>query len=434
MAAKQNSFKFIDLFAGIGGFRIALERCGGVCIASSEIANDAISVYQNNWNDIEGHNLGDICNVDKLPDHDLLVGGVPCQSWSIAGKNKGVEDSRGKLWYEVIRLVGKSKPKAFLFENVKGLADPRHRGSLNFLLESFRSSGYNVDFKVLNSFDYGVPQNRERIFIVGIRNDLNQQYVWPKVTGQHKYLFDVLDIEKPESENCLQVSYQRDLFGNRINVGFNKLTPVGEDNKFFIFTDIRNGPTSIHSWDLLNCSARQKEICLVILKNRRKPKYGKADGNPMSFKDIAELVSDLSIDELNSLIDLKVLKKLEDKYEFVNRRISGGINGIYRVYLPNSTFFSTLTASGTKDMIATKCFTYEKNSQEDYREQFINQIMKTGSYRALRDIEYARIQGFPLTFKIHKSYQKNVKLFGNSVSVPVIEKLGESLLELGIFF
>ena len=114
----KSNFTFIDLFSGIGGFRIALEKIGGKCLGFSEIANTAIETYKLNWpKDGKNHDLGSITELNKLPKHDILVGGVPCQSWSIAGKNKGIEDKRGALWNDVIRLVSINKPKAFVFEN-----------------------------------------------------------------------------------------------------------------------------------------------------------------------------------------------------------------------------------------------------------------------------------------------------------------------------
>jgi DNA (cytosine-5)-methyltransferase 1 len=413
---------------------LPLEELGGVCIASSEIDNDALNIYRKNWSDGTNHNLGDICKIDELPDHDLIVGGVPCQSWSIAGKNKGTQDPRGRLWYEVIRLVGHNKPKAFIFENVKGLSDPRHRDSLNFLIDSFTQSNYKVYFKVLNSYDFGVPQNRDRIYIVGIRNDvINNDFCWPQHVLEHKHLYDILDIEKPDRKPRQPFHIQRDLFGNRISVGFNKLTPLGEKNPFFVLTDIRNGPTSVHSWEITQTTKRQKFICITMMKHRRKLMYGECDGNPMSFNDIRNLISDLEEEELEKLVAKNILKRYEDdgRYEFKNRRISGGINGLYRVYLPQSTFFSTLTASGTKDVIATKYI--EADSEDEYKQKFIDEILNVGNYRSLTSDELMIIQGFPRKFCKHTSDQKNIKLFGNSVSVPVIKAIGQSLIRVGCF-
>ena len=118
-------FTFIDLFAGIGGFRIALSNAGGVCLGFSEIAPDAIKAYCTNYNEPESNNFGDITKLKSLPEHDFMTAGVPCQSWSIAGKKLGFDDDRGQLWNDTLYLLNKVRPKAFIFENVKGLADPR---------------------------------------------------------------------------------------------------------------------------------------------------------------------------------------------------------------------------------------------------------------------------------------------------------------------
>ncbi|MFM6203330.1 MAG: DNA cytosine methyltransferase, partial [Dolichospermum sp.] len=173
-------FTFLDLFSGIGGFRIPLEELGGICLGYSEIDKEAIKVYQNNFirdTNADEPYLGDITNLNKLPfDIDVIVGGVPCQPWSIAGKLKGLDDPRGQLWIDVFRVVKANQPKAFIFENVKGLTEPRNRPSLEYILDNLTSSGYVVKYQVLNSYDFGLPQDRDRIFIVGIRNDLDN--IW----------------------------------------------------------------------------------------------------------------------------------------------------------------------------------------------------------------------------------------------------------------
>ena len=119
-----NKFSFIDLFAGIGGFKMALSRNGGRCLGFSEISNDAINIYCENHNTPQSQNLGDITKIKELPEHDILTAGVPCQSWSIAGKNLGFDDDRGQLWNDTIFLLQQSKPKVFIFENVKGAEFP----------------------------------------------------------------------------------------------------------------------------------------------------------------------------------------------------------------------------------------------------------------------------------------------------------------------
>ena len=130
-------FSFIDLFAGVGGFRIAFEKLGGKCVGFSEIDKNAVEVYQNNFNTQQEKFLGDITSANNLPKVDIVAGGVPCQAWSVAGSKKGFDDPRGKLWQDCIRLVKKSKPKSFIFENVKGLYDPRNKESLNLIIYEF---------------------------------------------------------------------------------------------------------------------------------------------------------------------------------------------------------------------------------------------------------------------------------------------------------
>ncbi len=429
-------FTFADLFAGIGGFRLGLESIGGNCIASSEINKNALDVYAQNWpDDPPCHNLGDICEIQTLPQHDLMVGGVPCQSWSIAGKNRGIDDPRGKLWNEVIRLLQVSQPTAFLFENVKGLIDPRHRDALQYLVDSFSEIGYDVYYRLLNAYDYGAPQNRNRIFIVGIKKGMQRvPFVWPEPVATTPRLYEVLD-----DIEVMAVStpppLQRNLFGERINVQRNRLTPAGSKNKFFILTDIRNGATSIHSWDLYdNISKREKKICLTLLKNRRKSQYGPKDGNPLSLQHLQQLIPDLVESELQTLVDKNILRYYpeQDKYEFFNRKLSGGIDGVYRVYLPSSTFFPTLMASGTLDFVAT--IDIQGETEEAYRTNFVEKVLNQKKYRALKPVEMARLQGFPSDFVLHENDAKNTQLFGNSVAIPVVRAVGLSIMQTGCFY
>ena len=116
-------FTFIDLFAGIGGFRIGLQSAGGTCLGFSEIAPDAIQTYCTNFKEGVENNFGDITKLKDLPKHDFMTAGVPCQSWSIAGKNLGFDDDRGQLWNDTLYLLNRVRPKAFIFENVKGLSE-----------------------------------------------------------------------------------------------------------------------------------------------------------------------------------------------------------------------------------------------------------------------------------------------------------------------
>lgn len=177
MTNNNNIFKYVSLFSGIGGFETALNNLGGECVLASEIDKFAEQAYQV----LYGHSTaGDITKVDAkdVPDHDILVGGFPCQAFSVAGKRKGFEDSRGTLFFEVARIAKEKQPKAILLENVKGLVSHDKGRTLDVIVETLNEIGYTVDFDILNSKHFGVPQNRERIFIVAVRDDLIEQESW----------------------------------------------------------------------------------------------------------------------------------------------------------------------------------------------------------------------------------------------------------------
>ena len=177
----MKSFKFIDLFCGIGGFHLAMSAVGGECVFASEIDKFAKQAYTT-LHGLEPH--GDITKIDAkdIPDHDLIAAGFPCQSFSVAGKRGGFEDARGTLFFEVARIASEKQPKVLLLENVKGLVGHDKGKTLDTIVKTLNEIGYRVDFEVLNSKYFGVPQNRERIFIVAIREDLVANEPW-KIEG-----------------------------------------------------------------------------------------------------------------------------------------------------------------------------------------------------------------------------------------------------------
>jgi len=422
-------FTFVDLFSGVGGFRIPLEKLGGECVAYSEIDKNAIEVYRNNFNTDKEIYLGDITKVKHAPTADLIVGGVPCQAWSVAGKKKGFDDPRGKLWQDSIRLVKKNKPKAFIFENVKGLYDPRNKGSLELIISEFKKCGYDVFHKVLNAYDFGLPQNRDRLFIVGIRVDIKLDFNFPIPTSNSKPLakiFDNLDIKLSHLNKKKFIP--KNLFGEKIPFSRNRFQKDDELNDFFIFCDTRDGHTTIHSWDLIKTSQIEKKICLAILKNRRKKIYGEWDGNPLSYQSIKNLVKETTKKNLKSLMKKNILIQEEDgRYELMNTKNSAGINGVYRVFLPQSDIFATITATENRDFIATKSIS-GKNPDE-YKNKFINEIYLKNNYRLLSGRESGRLQGFPDKFKIHPNDKIAKKQFGNAVPTNVVYNLAKEVIK-----
>ena len=186
--------KFIDMFSGIGGFRTAMENNGHECIAYSEIDKYAKQSYQAMYDTENEIDLGDITNISQeylsrfKEENDIVVGGSPCQSFSLAGSRKGFEDTRGTLFFEYAKVVKETQPKYFLFENVKGMMSHDKGNTIRVVLETFNELGYCIDFNVFNSKYYGVPQNRERIYIVGKRKDLVEQPKYHvKTKGKKKF-------------------------------------------------------------------------------------------------------------------------------------------------------------------------------------------------------------------------------------------------------
>jgi len=169
--------KYFSMFSGIGGFELGIGEAHD-CVGYSEVDKYAIQIYEKHF---KHKNYGDATKINtaELPDFDLLVGGFPCQAFSIAGKRKGFDDSRGTLFYEIARVLRDKRPRHFLLENVKGLLSHDKGKTFQTILEVLSDLGYDVEWRVLNSKNFGVPQNRERVFIVGCLRGERRQQVLP---------------------------------------------------------------------------------------------------------------------------------------------------------------------------------------------------------------------------------------------------------------
>ena len=187
-----SGYTFIDLFAGLGGFRLALESLGAKCVYSSEWDKPVRKVYSDNFDEIPD---GDITQVDEknIPDHDILCAGFPCQAFSISGKQNGFEDSRGTLFFDVARIVKEKQPKVVFMENVKNFASHDGGKTLDVVRATMENLGYTFFYKVLSAVDFGIPQKRERIYMVCFRNDLNvASFNYPKPFELQKHVEDFL--------------------------------------------------------------------------------------------------------------------------------------------------------------------------------------------------------------------------------------------------
>lgn len=218
MKRASRNLKFIDFCSGIGAGRLGLELLGLTCAAHSEINSDSDYTYQIFYNDKK--NLGDLTLLDcnKIPESDILIAGFPCQTFSIVGKRAGFEDERGQIIYYLKNILRQKNIPYFIFENVKGLVNHDKGRTFDTIIELLNNAGYEVSYKVLNSIDFGVPQLRERVYFVGIRNDLyTKPFVFPapiKPPDIRNFLLssnqDILDINHPTFQKYLSNKYNKD--------------------------------------------------------------------------------------------------------------------------------------------------------------------------------------------------------------------------------
>jgi|TARA_R100000049_G_C1930984_1_gene74962 DNA (cytosine-5)-methyltransferase 1 len=189
-------YKFIDLFSGIGGFRIALERKGMECVFASDIDEKANQAYKQNFGDKP---YGDITEIPekRIPKHDILCAGFPCQSFSISGEMKGLDDNRGRLFYEIVRIAQYHQPYVLLLENVKNILTVDNGQVIKTIETKLDEIGYRLHKHVLNSSYFGIPQSRERVYFVGLRKDIGPDaklsYSSPRETRNKIYLEDMID-------------------------------------------------------------------------------------------------------------------------------------------------------------------------------------------------------------------------------------------------
>lgn len=212
-------FKFIDLFAGIGGFRLAMQNLGGKCVFTSEWDKEAKRTYKANFGETPFGDITKEKTKSYIPDgFDVLCAGFPCQAFSIAGRRGGFEDTRGTLFFDVAEIIKKKQPKAVFLENVKGLRNHNGGKTLETILNVLRNDlGYFVpEPQIINAKDFGVPQNRERIFIVGFRKDTGiTEFEYPKPTGKKVKFADIKEKKVPATKYFLSTQYLQTLHNHK---------------------------------------------------------------------------------------------------------------------------------------------------------------------------------------------------------------------------
>lgn len=350
----KGDFKYVSLFAGIGGFDLALNNLGGTCVMASEIDKFAKQAYEAVYG---GDDLrGDVTKVDadSVPDHDLLAGGFPCQAFSVAGKRGGFEDARGTLFFEMARIAEAKQPKMILAENVKGLVSHDKGRTLDTIVKTLNDIGYRVDFEVVNSKFFGVPQNRERIFIVGIREDLVENQTWTGVKGTKviakgkRRLMGYPDVKTfnfdwPSQDEVTTklVDVLEDVVDDSYYLSEEKTSQLvarleEKDETKVVRVDDKRGGNSIHSWDIGlkgQTTDSEREALSLMITERRK---GEKDGNPINPEQVGA-----TSEMFDRLTDLGYLKKVDDKYDFNFGNLSYDISKIINGECESPTITST---------------------------------------------------------------------------------------------
>lgn len=225
-----SNYTFIDLFAGIGGFHLAMSSFGSKCVFASEWDKNAAETYHQNFN-IKP--LGDITKIDEhfIPTHDILCGGFPCQAFSISGKQKGFDDIRGTLFFDIARIINHHKPKVVFLENVKNLVKHNEGKTLAIIDDTIKGLGYDVHMKVLNASNYGLPQNRERLYIVAFRKNIKTKaFNFPLATNELVCLENILENNPSNAKIVERSDIEISKKYDELNL-LNKPIQIGKVNK-----------------------------------------------------------------------------------------------------------------------------------------------------------------------------------------------------------
>lgn len=427
------NLRFIDLFAGMGGFRLGFENaCNNLginahCVLSSEIKTHAVTVYKDNFND--GKRVGDITqlNAKTIPDFEVLLAGFPCQAFSNAGKRQGFLDTRGTLFFEIERILQEKRPPIFILENVEGLvthdkafpSDKMGR-TLSIILAKLHALNYYVNWKVFDAQQFGLAQARKRIFIAGSTQQLINLDGFPLKLVK---LNAILETGKPVMNSRL---------AKLLLAHFSLPELYGKSVK-----DKRGGADNIHSWDIElkgSVSQEQKALLDAILLARRNKKWALAkgivwmDGMPLTLAEIKTfyphpqlemLLADLTqknylkyehpkdLVEIIENAQVKQIRKyredVEKGYNIVAGKLSYEINKI----LDPEAITPTLTATDLDRVV----------------------VADTTGIRKLTQLEQCRLFGFPDDFQLNIPERLTHDLFGNTVPVTVVTAVATRIIE-----
>ncbi|QYX31824.1 DNA (cytosine-5-)-methyltransferase [Sphaerospermopsis torques-reginae] len=421
-----NTIKFIDLFAGIGGMRLGLEQaCKSLgikpeCVLTSEIKASAIQVYQDNfqeeksWVDITG------ISTQQIPDFDILLAGFPCQPFSSAGTRQGFLDTRGTLFFEIERILKDKSPFGFLLENVEGLVQHDQGKTLATILNKLEQLGYKVKYSVLNAQNFGVPQDRKRVYIAGTKTDAIS-LTFPK--NAKPVLLDILETGCP----TLKTEFIKKLLQNY---------PI-EQLYGKSIKDKRGGEDNIHSWDLElkgSVSLAQKELLNLLLKQRRRKIWSAKkgihwmDGIPLMLDEIATFYPHPNLAEMLDDLANKGYLKYEhpkDIQEVVNKDGNNVKKREYRYDLPKGYNIIVGKLSFPINKILDPYDIAPTLVATDMQKLA---VVDGDGLRCLTVREGLRLFGFPEDYQINLPINKAFDLLGNTVVVPIVREIAERIV------
>jgi DNA (cytosine-5)-methyltransferase 1 len=434
---KNNTVKFIDLFAGLGGIRLGFEKAfkevgmETECVMTSEIKPYAVKTLKHNFgHEFLAGDIFDICN-KFIPDFDFLLGGFPCQPFSAGGKRQGFLDTRGTLFFEIERILREKKPYGFILENVEGLVkhDLENKNdeigrTLKTILHTLENElGYKTSWKVFDSLEFGLPQSRKRIFIVGTKDEkIDLGGNEPRFNALESILENGLPTLKSDFIDKLLAHFPfEDLYGKSIK-------------------DKRGGDNNIHSWDIEikgSVSKQQAEILNKLFKQRRKKQWAEEigidwmDGMALTLEQINTFI-DLPKAELKTLLEdlsKKGYLKFEHPKKLVKLQTENGIS--------TSRIYDETKPKGYN--IVTGKLSFEINKVLDPKDIAPTLVATDVSRLAVPDgnglrrltiREGLRLFGYPEWYEIPTKEYDAFDLLGNTVAVPVVEFVANKLAQV----
>lgn len=407
--------RFIDLFAGTGGIRIGFEEAAkafGIkteCVLSSDIDKKSHEVYELNFGEKPE---GDIQKIDEVKPFDFLLGGFPCQPFSYAGKQRGFGDTRGTLFFDIERLLKKYQPDGFLLENVKGLTTHDKGKTFRTIIEHLEALGYGVEYRIINASSHGVPQNRTRVYIVGLKGRKPSLSLQSDFGATDSHHFKTFQHQQNIFERNGAVKVVKDILEKNVDEkyycseDFTKKLSKAVDGDFEKLHGVRlidyRGGNSIHSWELGmrgECSPDEIEFMNALVRNRRLKKFGaEQDGKRLSIEDIKTFYTNPNIKKIVSSLEKKgYIKQVDGKYNPVAGNMSFEV---FKFLDPESVSITLVTSDAQR-----------------------LGVVQNGRPRRITPREAARIQGYPDSYKIHPNDTIAYRQFGNAVAVPVVQKV-----------